>query len=110
MLVTTALGVVGVMVVGVGVGDPVLQRIARSVLGRLGQYAVLCSVESLVISRERDILQGSSVAEEQLAPQICLKLRPVMELPRLIVSILHGPHGVHVRPPDVEIPRQVEDT
>lgn len=110
MLVTTALGVVGVMVVGVGVGDPVLQRIARSVLGRLGQYAVLCSVESLVISRERDILQGISVAVEQLAPQICLKLRPVMELPRLIVSILHGPHGVHVRPPDVEIPRQVEDT
>ena len=65
MLVTTALGVVGVMVVGVGVGDPVLQRIARSVLGRLGQYAVLCSVESLVISRERDILQGIPVAVEQ---------------------------------------------
>ena len=110
MLVTTALGVVGVMVVGVGVGDPVLQRIARSVLGRLGQFAVLCSVESLVINGERDILQRIPVAAEQLAPQICGKPRPVMELPPLIVFILHGPHGVHVRPPDVEIFRQVEDT
>ena len=54
--------------VGVGGGDPVLQRIARSVLGRLGQYAVVCSVESLVIRGERDILQRIPAAAEQLAP------------------------------------------
>lgn len=108
MLATAAVGTAPV--VGVGVGDPVLQRIARSVLGRLGQFAVLCSVESLVINGERDILQRIPVAVEQLAPQICGKPRPVMELPPLIVFILHGPHGVHVRPPDVEIFRQVEDT
>lgn len=109
MLVTAAVGA-ATPVVGVRVGDPVLQRIARSVLGRLGQFAVLCSVESLVINRERDILQRIPVAAEQLVPQICGKPRPVMELPRLIVFILHGPHGVHVRPPDVEIFRHVEDT
>ena len=51
-----------------GVGDTVLERVVRSVLGRLGLLAVQHIVELLVLSTDQELLQLFPVAVERVAP------------------------------------------